>query len=176
LSRLWAERECIYEALGKMPRSLCHGDFNYMNLFAPCKSPDESQTYAVDWQYAGIRPIGEDIAGLIADSSVVPVRRKAAKPREFTELVLEAYLSGINESGWRGDLMQVRFACVARLAFVWSFWLILGCGGDLLNHPVSEADRETQNTKLDVYVHTQEFLFQLADEARELLKQVTLSL
>jgi hypothetical protein len=29
---------------------------------------------------------------------------------------------------------------------------------------------------MDAYVHTQEFLFQLADEARELLKQVALSL
>jgi thiamine kinase-like enzyme len=156
-----------------MPKSLCHGDFNYLNLFALCESPDESQTFAVDWQYAGIRPIGEDIAGLIADSSVVPVRRKAAEPKEFTELVLEAYLAGIHESGWRGDLRQVRFACIARLAFVWSFWLTSGWGGELLNHPVPDANREAQSMKLDVYVRTQEFLFQLAEETRKLLEQVT---
>lgn len=173
LRRLWAERERIWEALGRMPRSLCHGDFNYTNLFARDEATDGPETVAVDWQYAGVRPVGEDIAGLIADSSVVPVRRKAGEPEEFTELVLEAYLAGIREGGWQGDLRRVRFACVARLAFVWSFWLTSGWGGGLLNGPVSDVDSEAQATKLDVYVRIQESLFRLADEARTLLAQVT---
>ena len=150
---------------------MCHGDFSYTNLFARDGTDGESETVAVDWQYAGLRSVGEDIAGLIADSSVVPVRRKAAEPEAFTELVLDAYLAGIREGGWQGDLRRVRFACVARLAFVWSFWLTLGWGGELLGSPVSGTDSAVQAEKLDAYVRTQEFLFRLGDEARGLLDQ-----
>lgn len=169
LNRLWAERNSIYESLGRMPRSLCHGDFNYMNLLAPCELDSESQTFVVDWQYTGVRSIGEDIAGLIADSSVVPVRRKVAEPEELTELLLESYLDGIRESGWRGNLNQVRFACIARLAYVWSFWSILGWGNELLSGPLLDVTREAFSMKLDEHIHTHGFLFRLADEARTLM-------
>lgn len=46
-------------------------------------------------QNSGFRQIGEDITGFIADSSIMPVRRKAAEPEEFTELILGGYLSGL---------------------------------------------------------------------------------
>lgn len=168
LERLWAERGVFFTVMEHMPRSLCHGDFNYTNLFA--RGDDE--TAVVDWQYAGVRQIGGDIGGFIADSSVIPVRRKAAEPEEFTELMLDGYLSGLREAGWKGDLRIPRFACVARLALPWSFNLALSLDGGVLRHTLSGENRTRLEEKLDEYVRRQEFLFELAKEARALLEAI----
>lgn len=167
--RLWAERAAVFEALDRVPGSLCHGDFNYTNLFARRPPHGQDQTVAVDWQYAGLRQIGEDIAGLIADSSVIPVRRKAAEPEDFAELMLEGYLSGLREAGWPGGLRVARFACLARLALPWSFNLLRSLDGGVLRQPLCENSRPQLEEKLDQYIRRQELLLQLAEEARALL-------
>ena len=165
LERLWAEREVFQNVLERMPKTFCHGDFNYNNLMARSLPDGTDQTVVVDWQYAGVRPIGEDIGGLIADSSVIPVRRKAAEPEVFTELILESYLEGIREGGWKGDLRIPRLACIAILALPWTLNLFLGLNG-LLREPLAEETRPQAEKKLDDYVRMQEFLFGLAEEAR----------
>lgn len=172
LRRLWDERTRFFDALDRLPRSFCHGDFNYTNLIARCCPDAEDQIIAVDWQYAGVRQIGEDIAGLIADSSVIPVRRKAAEPEQFAELVLEGYLSGLKESGWNGDLRVALFACLARLALPWSFNLLRSLNGEILSQTLCEENRSEMETKLAKYIRRQRFLLTLAEEARELLEVV----
>ena len=176
LRGLWADREFFFEALERLPRSFCHGDFNYTNLFARRLPNGEDETVAIDWQYAGLRQIGEDIAGFIADSSIIPVRRKAAEPEEFTELMLEGYLSGLAESGWKDDLRIARFACLARLALPWSFNLLRSLDGRVLCQEVCEENRLELEKELDEYVRRQKFLLKLADEARELLKVSSVSM
>jgi len=166
--RLWAEREAVFDALEHIPKGLCHGDFSYTNLFAR-RRDGKDETVAVDWQYAGVRPIGEDIAGLIADSSIIPVRRKAAEPEDFTELVLDGYLTGLRESDWNGDLRAVRYAVLARLAWPWTFNLLLGLNGAVLQQPIDEQNREQLRERLDEFVRRQGFLLRLAQEARALL-------
>jgi len=166
--RLWAEREAVFDALEHTPKGLCHGDFNYTNLFARQREGDD-ETVAVDWQYAGIRQIGEDIAGLIADSSIIPVRRKAAEPEDFTELVLDGYLAGLRESDWNGDLGAARYAVVARLAWPWTFNLLLGLDGAVLQQSGDGRSREQLKQRLDEYVERQRFLLRLAEHARALL-------
>ena len=169
---LWSNREVFFDALESMPKTLCHGDFNYTNLFARHLPHGEDQTAAIDWQYAGFRQLGGDIAGLIADSSIIPVRRKAAEPEEFTELILEGYLLGLKESGWKGDLRVVRFACLARLAFPWSFNLLRSLDGWIFDQPLREGNRSEMEMKLAGYVHRQSFLLKLSEEARALLEVV----
>jgi len=165
LERLWAEREVFQDVLERMPRTFCHGDFSYTNLMTRRLPDGADQTVVIDWQYAGVRPIGEDIAGLIADSSVIPVRRTAAEPEVFAELILEPYLEGLREGGWTGDLRIPRLACLAMLALPWTLNLLLGLNG-LLREPLMEEVRTQTEEKLDEYVRRQEFLFGLAEEAR----------
>jgi len=172
LRRLWDERLVFFDALYRLPRSFCHGDFNYTNLIARRLLDSGDQIVAVDWQYAGLRQIGEDIAGFIADSSVIPVRRKAAEPKEFTELILEGYLSGLRKSGWKADPRIARFACIARLALPWSFNLLCSLNGEILSQPFCAENRSEMEAKLVEYIHRQRFLLKLAEEARELLEIV----
>jgi hypothetical protein len=161
LERLWARRERIFDALEHMPSVLCHGDFNYTNLFSRPEADDADGTIAIDWQYAGVRQIGDDISGFIADSSIIPVRRKAAEPEEFIELMLPAWLAGLTDVGWKGDLRQARLAVLARLAWPWTFNLVCGLPG--------LEDRPDPQGAVDEYVRRQELLLSLADEAEQLL-------
>ncbi|MBC8427771.1 phosphotransferase [bacterium] len=172
LRRLWADREVFFESLNRLPKSFCHGDFNYTNLFARRLPDGKEQTVAIDWQYSGFRQIGEDITGFIADSSIMPVRRKAAEPEDFTELILEGYLSGLEEGGWKGDKRIARFACLARLALPWSFNLLRELDHNVLCQPLCDENRPELWRKLDEYVRRQKFLLDLAEEARALLKIV----
>jgi hypothetical protein len=152
-----------------MPCSLCHGDFNYTNLFAPQGSDPDRRTFVVDWQYAGWRQIGSDIAGLIADCSVCAVRRKAAEPEEFLALVLPAWLEGLREAGWDADPDVPRFACLARLALPWTFALLQGLNGAVLSQALTRETKAGLEEKVGQYVRNQQFLLTLADEAGRLL-------
>ena len=172
LGRVWAEREAIFAALERMPKSLCHHDFCYGNLLARSLPDGSDQTVVLDWQYAGYGQIGSDIAGLIADSSVCPVRRKAAEPEELTELIVGGYLSGLRDAGWDADPGIPRFACLATLAWPWTFNLLLGLYGGVLMRAPSEGNPDRQEQKVDEYRRRQEFLFEQADIARSLLKVV----
>jgi hypothetical protein len=167
---LWDRREAFLRALDAMPCSLCHGDFNYTNLFAP-QGGDDQRTFVVDWQYAGWRQIGGDIAGLIADCSIGAVRRKAAQPEEFLALVLPAWLEGLHEAGWDADPDVPRFACLARLAVPGTFNLLQGLNGAELSQPLTSETEAGLEEKVGRYVSNQQFLLALADEAGRLLDQ-----
>ena len=169
VTRLWAGRAPFFDALSRVPRSLCHGDFNYTNLLARRSDRAEEQTVAVDWQYAGVRQMGGDIAGIIADSSILPVRRKAAEPEEFTELMLGGYLAGLRDAEWAGEPAIARFACIARLALPWSFNLLRSLDGQARRQSLCEDSRPRFQEHLAQYVRRQEFLLELAEEARALL-------
>jgi len=172
LRELWDDRGTFFEALEGLPQSLCHGDFCYGNLISRRLPTGEDQIVVLDWQYSGMRQIGEDIAALIADCSIIPVRRKAAEPEEFAELILGEYLSGLQEAGWKECLHIARFACLGRLVFPWNLYLLCSLDHQILRHPLSEANRSELEVKLEEYVHRQKFLLKIAEGARALLKIV----
>jgi thiamine kinase-like enzyme len=160
----WARRGPVLDALERLPRSLCHGDFSYTNLFARTGADGVDRTVVVDWQYAGVAQIGRDVAGLIADSSICPVRRKAAEPEEFTQRLLDNWLAGLREAGWDHNPDVPRFACLAVLAWIWGANLLLGLNGVLTQTP-SADNRDDLARRVDDYVRNQEFLLPLAEEA-----------
>jgi len=169
LADLWDRRDRFLSALEAMPCSLGHGDFNYTNLFAPADGDPDRRTFVVDWQYAGRRQIGRDIAGLIADCSVCAPRRKAAEPEEFLAAVLPAWLEGLREAGWEGDPDVPRFACLALLAVPWTFNLLRGLDDAVLSKPPAPETKAGRREKLDQYIQNQQFLLILADEAWRIL-------
>jgi hypothetical protein len=169
LTDLWERREKFLRALEAMPSSLCHGDFNYTNLFAPQEGDVDQRSFVVDWQYAGWRQIGSDITGLIADCSVAVARRKAAEPEEFLALVLPAWLEGLREAGWHGDPDVPRFSCLARLAVPWTFCLLQGLNGGVLSRPITPETKADLEQKVEKYVRNQRFLLSVADEAWRIL-------
>jgi len=167
IRRLWSEREAFAEALDGLPRTLCHGDFCMPNLMSRLRGDGEDETVLIDWQYAGWSQIGADIAGLIADSSILPVRRKVAEPEEFTPMMLEAYLSGLRDAGCGDCLAVARFACLAALAFRWAMCALLSLDGGVLRREPTSENRAELEQRLDASVRAQQFLLGLAEEARE---------
>lgn len=170
LEGLWSDRERFYRELENGPCSLCHGDYCYGNVFDAPGLDGGRCTVVIDWQYAGRRPIGSDLAGFIADSSIMPVHRKAAEPEEFTRLMLDGYLTGLAESGWKGDPQRARFACLTFLALPWTFILIGGLNGGVLSREPGEADPGELERKVKKYEQNQAFLLDLGEEARHLME------
>lgn len=160
LRLVYESRGRFVDAMERLPNSLCHGDFSYTNIFSPREKPD-AFTIAIDWQYAGLGPLGQDISGLIADCSVMPVRRKAAEPEVFTAMMLDAWLDGLVEGDPGTDVQVARFACHAFLSIPWTFHMLMGLNGSLFRKDWG-GDAEARCTD---YVRVQTFLFDVWDAA-----------
>ena len=169
---VWARREALFDAMERAPKSLCHGDFVYGNLFDRAGPDGGSETAIIDWQYCGIRQIGGDIAGLIADCSVMAPRRKAAEPEEFLSVVLDGYLSGLRESGWRGDTDLARFAALARLGLVCFCWALPSLDAEAVGRRVGPGNRGEIEEALDQGARRVRFLLKQAEEAAVLLDRL----
>ncbi len=112
---LWAEREPLFAALDRVPRTLCHLDFWPRNLF-----DDDGATVAIDWAFVGLGAVGEDAGNLVPDSVfdgfVAPERIG-----ELHDLVWAEYLAGLRDAGWPGEERDARlgFCLGAALKYVW---------------------------------------------------------
>jgi hypothetical protein len=171
LKRLWAERNTFFDVMRQLPLSLSHGDFNINNLYAPRGLQNTDRTMVIDWQYAGVRQIGGDIAGLIADSSILPVRCLPAEPDELMDTVLEAYCKGLKESDWKGDPELGRFACLAHLAIPWTFNALHGLR-DVVSQQPTEETRNNMIRRLDTSLWRLRYLLDVWDRAFGMLDKV----
>ncbi|MEE9279162.1 MAG: aminoglycoside phosphotransferase family protein [Myxococcota bacterium] len=113
LLRLWAERDRLLDAFGRLPLTLCHRDFNAGNLFVL-----DGRVVAIDWDCAGVGMIGEDLADLVCEALVYfgfDLRRAEG----LAETAFASYVSGLREGGWLGDpaLARTGFAVGSALAF-----------------------------------------------------------
>jgi aminoglycoside phosphotransferase (APT) family kinase protein len=61
---LWRERKILVDALEHMPQTLCHNDPIEANVFIRTSNP----TTLIDWAYAGIGPVGSDLAPTVVGS------------------------------------------------------------------------------------------------------------
>jgi len=170
---IWSRRSALFAAMEHAPKSLCHGDFVYGNLFHRAAPDGGSETATIDWQYSGLRQIGGDIAGLIADCSVVAPRRKVAEPEEFSAIVLNGYLSGLRESGWRGDTDLARFAVLARLGLVCFCWALPSLDAEAVTRRAGAGNRGEIETALEEGAHRLEFLLKQAEAAAALLNKLS---
>lgn len=169
---LWRDRQPLFDALDRLPRTLCHHDAFGRNLFARTDAGGAPETIAIDWQIVGTGALGEDIVPLVCVSLQfmdVPM----SKADELHALVLDGYLEGLRDSGCRFEERDVRFAFSATAA------LMLGVGGLLwmehfldrkqhdmvvrnIGHPLDEI-RET-------FAALQTYLLSLGDEAQRLVR------
>lgn len=106
LLRLWAERERFFAALDRLPHTFCHRDAWRANVFLRSTRVGEMQAVAIDWVFAGIGVIGEDVGPLVSPSLAMA----GASPRacEVDRVVFARYLDGLHDAGWRGDPRAVR--------------------------------------------------------------------
>lgn len=117
-TRLWAERHAYYAALDQLPQTFCHLDAFRRNLFIRQGPKGDDQTVLIDWGFAGIAGIGEELAPLIA-GSVCFLEVPVDDARKLETMVLESYIEGLRDTGWHGDpdLVRTRYGIAATLRY-----------------------------------------------------------
>jgi hypothetical protein len=109
---LWAGRGLYFDALDRLPQTICHFDIFRRNLFARKTVDGDEQTVAIDWAFVGRGPIGADLNPLVWMSMALG-GVGLDKAQELEETVFEGYLEGLHEAGWQGDPLQVRLGYTA---------------------------------------------------------------
>jgi hypothetical protein len=113
--RLWAERERWFAALEALPQTLCHHDFWRNNLFARRDPDGRERTIAIDWEVMGLGAAGEDLGNLLG-VSLLNFDLPADHATYLADMLVQQYLAGLAEAGWRGDPQAIRVACAAAAA------------------------------------------------------------
>ena len=99
---LWDAFPRLIERLDELPQTFCHQDAFTRNLFY-----QNGKLIAIDWGYAGIAPVGAELAPLIGvafDYSGFPSNRA----EELDQACFERYLDGLRDSGYTYDRQNVR--------------------------------------------------------------------
>jgi hypothetical protein len=99
---LWKEHTRMLRVLDELPQVFCHQDAFGRNLFYR-----DQQVIAIDWGYAGIAPVGTELAALIGVAFGL-ARFPSSQAKELDQACFEGYLEGLRQSGWDPDLRQVR--------------------------------------------------------------------
>jgi hypothetical protein len=124
--QLWDSHDMLLTTLDQLPRTFCHMDAYRPNLILRRAAQGTNQTVAIDWVFAGIGAIGEEIANLLA-ASLIWFEYDAAQAKSLDEAVFASYLDGLREAGWQGDSRLVRLgytaACALRWGLVGLWWM-----------------------------------------------------
>jgi hypothetical protein len=118
--RLWENRHAAYAVLDRLPRAFCHMDAFSRNIFTRGNPVDPDDLILIDWSFAGIASIGEELAPLVGASAWfmdLPIDTIAGAQ----DIVLEAYIEGLCEGGWLGKPDEIRRGC--RIAMVLRYGL-----------------------------------------------------
>jgi aminoglycoside/choline kinase family phosphotransferase len=107
---VWEEREVFYQALENLPQVFCHRDVFGRNLI-----DQQGETVLIDWAYAGIGALGEELTPLVQATYLWHEVGKEAY-KELEEGVLYGYLEGLRQAGWQGDAKWVRLGYAASSA------------------------------------------------------------
>ncbi|MBD2869073.1 phosphotransferase [Paenibacillus sp. IB182493] len=107
-------------ALDRLPKTFAHQDYYELNILWHADRCQERRIALIDWQFASISGIGEDLGrflGLSVSVGQVPIDQFG----EYRELLLSSYLKGMRDAGWRGDETLPRFGYLAAFALrsVW---------------------------------------------------------
>jgi carboxylesterase len=99
---IWDEYIRMLKVLDELPQTFCHQDAFERNLFSR-----GAQVVAVDWGYAGIAPLGAELAPLVGVASSLG-RIPSSQLKNLDQACFEGYLEGLREAGFTPDARQVR--------------------------------------------------------------------
>jgi hypothetical protein len=174
LSRLWAIRRELLDALDRLPHTLRHGDAHRENLIARKGVAGGDTTAAVDWAHLGIGPVGSELLDLALDAAVHPPGDSWAAA-SLGEGLFEGYASGLWDGGWRRDLRQARFGFAASTALAgaqrlhWTLGMLLDDGN---RAAFEDTSGRSAPEILQGWGATAEYFLGLADEAEASLSSI----
>ena len=114
---LWADLESFLSALNHLPQVFSHFDFQRRNLFIRKAKNQQDELVAIDWALCGKGSIGSDLYHLVGISSLF-FDFEQERVRELDAATFAAYLAGLRNAGWTGDVNQVRLGyCIWGAAY-----------------------------------------------------------
>lgn len=169
--RLWDDQEALLAALDRLPQTFCHLDAFPHNLLFRRRPDGSEETIGIDWAFAGVAPVGAELAPLVA-ASVIFFDAEPAQLSLIEELAFDGYLQGLHDAGWDDDTAGVRFGYAATAALHYALFPL----GVLLLDDQTRAHLERLwghpiDDVIDRWVALTRFLCDRADEARRLLLQ-----
>jgi hypothetical protein len=169
LLRLWGDRSRLLDALEHLPQTFCHHDAFRRNLLASV----DDRTVAVDWEFAGIGAVGEELGPLVG-GSLAMMAAEAGMAHDLDEAAFAGYLAGLRDTHWPGSPDLVRFACATsvalRFGLVWGLWLAVQLGGGENGHAAVESFyNQPVDAVADHFATVLPWLLDRGDEARRLL-------
>lgn len=99
---VWDERLRMLQVLDTLPQTFCHQDAFGRNLFIRGEG-----VVAIDWGYAGIAPLGAELAPLVGVASGL-AGVPSSQMRALDQVCYESYLQGLSEAGFTPIARQVR--------------------------------------------------------------------
>jgi hypothetical protein len=168
MRQLWAECEMFITALDYLPHTVCHGDCFSRNLFDRA-----GNTVLIDWQLAGIFPVGTDLSHIIY-GTVAFDDLSVNQARTLDPMVFEQYFQGLCDGGWCGDPRSVRLGYTAYTVIHNLFTML-----HVQNALKSESGQTILQSKgghrlerhIDQWIEMFEFFDDLEDEARSLISE-----
>jgi hypothetical protein len=106
--RLWARRHAIYDELARLPQTFCHLDAFSRNIFIRERVGEPDDTVLIDWSFAGIGAIGEELVPLVG-ASIGFLDAPVSDIAEMSESALTGYIAGLRDAGWDADAAAVRW-------------------------------------------------------------------
>jgi hypothetical protein len=96
--RLYEERERLFDAHDRLPRTLVHGDTGRRNLFGRRRPDGTDETVLIDWGYCGIGAVGEDLHLMVVWTAQM-FDVELGQMDEIEQLVLDGYQAGLADAG-----------------------------------------------------------------------------
>lgn len=172
ITRLWDEHETFLAALDRLPRTFCHLDAFHRNLLGRAAPAPASWPVAVDWAFAGIGTVGEELVPLV----LMPVLLEGRVARRLDAVCFAAYLAGLRAAGWTGDpaLVRLGYTVAAALRYpVGTLWSFLPFIADPAFHPdFARSMGRPAAEAAAAYDAFWQIQNELAEEARSLLPLV----
>jgi hypothetical protein len=110
----------LLKKVDDLPQTFCHGDAFDRNLFMR-----GGQIVAIDWGYAGIAPVGAELAPLIA-AAIGIGGFPASRAQELDNACFTAYLEGLRRAGYQPDVRQVRLGFTLTLGLRYLLGNVVG--------------------------------------------------
>lgn len=107
----------LLETLNRLPRVFAHQDIHSGNVYMDL-SNGYVQLVMIDWQFASISGVGEELGRMFG--LILRKHMDVDKIYEHKEALVQCYLEGLNEAGWKGnaDCVRFGFTVTASLRFV----------------------------------------------------------
>jgi hypothetical protein len=173
VEKLLAYRQALLQAVDRLPNCFCHLDAFRRNLFIRKGVSDIDETVAIDWSYAGLGSVGEEV-GLLTRISLAWMDAPASQAKALSDFVFDGYLIGLRDAGWQGDVHLVRFgyAITVAMGIGWLLFMM-----DLLqdanNVPIAESViGHPVDDQIAQLAELQPFYLDMGDEAISLLPTI----